>query len=48
MNEENKKRKILSINFGDINDKNINILRKLNFEVFPVKYSTSLYIKIMN
>jgi ribosomal protein S18 acetylase RimI-like enzyme len=33
---------------GDINAQNINILRKLNFETFPVKYSTSLYMKIMS
>jgi hypothetical protein len=44
---ENKK-KILPITTGEINDKNINLLRKLNFETFPVKYSTGLYIKIAN
>ncbi len=32
---------------GEINDKNINLLRKLNYETFPVKYSTNLYMKIM-
>ena len=31
---------------GEINDRNINLLRKLNLETFPVKYSTGLYIKI--
>lgn len=40
------KKKTLPITIGDINDKNINLLRKLNFETFPVKYSTGLYIKI--
>lgn len=39
---------ILPISIGEINDKNINLLRKLNYETFPVKYSTSLYMKIMN
>lgn len=39
-------RKVLPISFGEINDKNINILRKLNFETLPVKYSTGLYMKI--
>lgn len=38
---------ILPITTGEINDKNINLLRKLNYETFPVKYSTSLYMKIM-
>lgn len=47
MSEDVKKpRKTLKVTYGDINDKNINLLRKLNFEVFPVKYSTSLYMKI--
>ena len=40
------KRKTLPITLGDINDKNINILRKLNFDTLPVKYSTGLYMKI--
>ena len=40
------KRKILPITLGDVNDKNINILRKLNFDTLPVKYSTGLYMKI--
>jgi len=40
------KRKTLPITMGDVNDKNINILRKLNFDTLPVKYSTGLYIKI--
>jgi len=40
------KRKTLPITMGDINDKNINILRKLNFDTLPVKYSTGLYMKI--
>lgn len=31
-----------------MNSQNINILRKLNFETFPVKYSTGLYMKIAN
>ncbi len=31
---------------GDVNDKNINIVRKLNFDTLPVKYSTGLYMKI--
>ena len=31
---------------GEINDKNINVLRKLNFDTLPVKYSTGLYMKI--
>jgi len=39
---------VLPISIGEINDKNINLLRKLNYETFPVKYSTSLYMKIMN
>ena len=30
-----------------MNSQNINILRKLNFETFPVKYSTSFYIKVV-
>ena len=33
---------------GEVNDKNINILRKLNFDTLPVKYSTGLYMKIAN
>jgi hypothetical protein len=45
--QQEKQRKILRVVHGDINDKNINILRKINFETFPVKYSTSLYMKIM-
>lgn len=36
----------LKISFGDINEKNINILRKVNFSVFPVKYSTQFYLKV--
>lgn len=40
------KRKTLSITMGDINDKNINILRKINYDTLPVKYSTGLYMKI--
>lgn len=40
------KRKVLPITTGEINDKNINILRKLNFDTLPVKYSTGLYWKI--
>ena len=44
MNES--KRKTLPITLGDINDKNINILRKINFDTLPVKYSTGLYLKI--
>lgn len=39
-------KKTLAISFGEINDKNINILRKLNFDTLPVKYSTGLYMKI--
>lgn len=41
-------KKTLAISFGEINDKNINILRKLNFDTLPVKYSTGLYMKIAN
>ena len=40
------KRRTLPITIGDINDKNINILRKINFDTLPVKYSTGLYMKI--
>lgn len=40
------KRKTLPITFGEVNDKNINLLRKLNFDTLPVKYSTGLYMKI--
>lgn len=39
-------KKTLPITLGEVNDKNINILRKLNFATFPVKYSTALYMKI--
>ncbi|CAM6002308.1 unnamed protein product [Sphagnum balticum] len=46
MAEEKKAKKTLKVTMGEVNDKNINILRKLNFETFPVKYSTGLYIKI--
>lgn len=41
------KRKVLPITMGEINDKNINLLRKLNFDTLPVKYSTGLYMKIV-
>ena len=47
MDQPQPKRKSLPVTFGEVNDKNINILRKLNFETFPVKYSTGLYMKIM-
>jgi N-alpha-acetyltransferase 50 len=40
------KRRVLPITVGEINDKNINILRKVNFDTLPVKYSTGLYMKI--
>lgn len=40
------KRKILPITIGNINSQNINILRKINFDTLPVKYSTGLYMKI--
>lgn len=36
----------MKITFGDINDKNINILRKVNFNALPVKYSTPFYLKV--
>lgn len=39
-------RKNIKVTYGDINPKNINMLRKLNFEVFPVKYSTPFYQKV--
>ena len=39
-------RKVLPITMGEINEKNINLLRKLNFDTLPVKYSTGLYMKI--
>lgn len=39
-------KKKIKITFGDINEKNINMLRKLNFNVFPVKYSTPFYLKV--
>lgn len=39
-------RKKVKVSYGDINEKNINMLRKLNFEVFPVKYSTTFYLKV--
>lgn len=39
-------KKQIKVTFGDINDKNINMLRKVNFETFPVKYSTSFYLKV--
>lgn len=39
--------KQLKVSFGDINDKNINMLRKINFSVFPVKYSTPFYLKVV-
>lgn len=38
--------KELKVSFGEINDKSINILRKINFSVFPVKYSTQFYLKV--
>lgn len=40
------KRKVLPITIGNINSQNINILRKINFDTLPVKYSTGLYMKI--
>ena len=39
-------KKTLTVSFGEVNDKNINVLRKLNFDTLPVKYSTGLYMKI--
>ena len=47
MNTEVSKKKNLPIVMGNLNNQNINLLRKLNYETFPVKYSTNLYIKIM-
>lgn len=41
------KKKDLPITMGEINDKNINLVRKVNFDTLPVKYSTGLYMKIM-
>jgi hypothetical protein len=38
---------VMKVSFGDINDKNINMLRKLNFSVFPVKYATQFYLKVV-
>lgn len=40
------KKRGVKVAFGDINNQNINMLRKVNFETFPVKYSTSFYIKV--
>eukprot|EP00919_Chromeraceae_sp_WS-2016_P058261 GHVR01138474.1.p1 GENE.GHVR01138474.1~~GHVR01138474.1.p1 ORF type:complete len:122 (+),score=11.14 GHVR01138474.1:1720-2085(+) len=40
-------KRILKITHGSVNDKNINLLRKLNYDTFPVKYSTTLYAKIV-
>jgi hypothetical protein len=37
----------IKVSFGDINIKNFNMLRKLNIEVLPVKYTTSFYYKIV-
>lgn len=42
------RKKDLAITMGEINDKNINLVRKVNFDSLPVKYSTGLYMKIMN
>lgn len=39
-------RKKIKVTFGEINDKNINILRKVNFSALPVKYSTPFYLKV--
>ena len=41
-------KKQLKVVFGEINSKNINLLRKVNFETFPVKYSTGFYVKIID
>lgn len=39
-------KKEVKVTFGDIHNQNINMLRKVNFETFPVKYSTPFYIKV--
>lgn len=39
-------KKKLHVEFGDMNEKNINMLRKINFNVFPVKYATPFYINV--
>ena len=39
-------KKKIKLTFGDMNEKNINILRKVNFNALPVKYSTPFYIKV--
>ena len=47
MSEVEKSKKTLKVTYGEINDKNINLIRKLNYETFPVKYSTSFYINLI-
>lgn len=44
--EPQQQKKELKVTYGQINSQNINILRKLNFETFPVKYSTSFYARL--
>jgi hypothetical protein len=39
--------KELQVAYGDINNNNINQIRKLNYDTLPVKYSTSFYYKLM-
>lgn len=39
-------KKVIKVTYGEMNPKNINMLRKINFEVFPVKYSTPFYQKV--
>jgi ribosomal protein S18 acetylase RimI-like enzyme len=39
--------KELQITYGEINNNNINQVRKLNYDTLPVKYSTGFYYKLM-
>jgi hypothetical protein len=41
-----KEKKKIKVSFGELNMKNFNMLRKLNIQVLPVKYSTSFYYKV--
>lgn len=39
-------KKKVNLTFGDMNEKNVNLLRKVNLNALPVKYSTPFYVKV--
>ncbi|EGR31639.1 n-acetyltransferase 13, putative [Ichthyophthirius multifiliis] len=45
---ENTQNPQMKVQFGDVNDKNYELLRTLNTVTFPVQYSLSFYAKVLS